>query len=124
MNRKLKTLDEFSINESVIGKFTTMSPDEMSLVSKSKGKDLGPDDTPTRSAIIKALETNYEYFEGDSPKDVDFRASILEAALDEPTRDRLVNIAKTFVESLAKIAEVEANEIEPLMSQIESIITS
>lgn len=124
MNRKLKTLDEFSLNESVIGKFTTMSPDEISLVTKASGADLGSKNTPTRSAIIKALETNYEYFEGDSPKDVDFRASVLEAALDEATRDRLVNIAKTFVESLGKIAKVETDEIEPLMVQIENIISS
>ena len=123
MSRKLKTLDEFVINESVIGKFTTMTADEMRLVAQCSNTDLGDRDTRVRSAIIKAIEVNYEYFEGDGPKDINLRTAIIEAAMDEQKRDRLVGIAKTFVGSLEKINRIEESEIEPLISQIESSLS-
>jgi len=56
MMKKIKTLDDFSINESVIGKYTTMSADEIDSVLSSRPEDLGASDNSKRAAIIKAIE--------------------------------------------------------------------
>jgi hypothetical protein len=122
MMKKIKTLDDFSINESVIGKYTTMSADEIDSVLSSRPEDLGASDNSKRAAIIKAIENAMSYFDPKQSLDLDVKALIVSAASDDEGRSRLHNLAKTFASSLNKIRAIEISEIEPVTSQVTDIL--
>lgn len=120
--RRIKSLDEYGLNESVVGKYTTLSQDEIDAVLSSGPDDLGDSDTTKRAAIVKALENAMTYFDPKSELGLDIKSSIISAAADEDVRKRLHNLAKTFASSLKKIRSVEVSEIEPVSAQLAQII--
>lgn len=120
--KRIQSLDIFTINESVIGKYTTMSLDEITLVKNSTIEDFGSDDTPVRAAIIKALESAVRYFEAIEGENLDLKAKIVSTSADDENKKKLYDLAMTFIVSLNKIHAVEINEIEPVSTQIEALI--
>lgn len=119
--RNLRAYESF-INESVVGKFTTVTLDEIRLVKQSSMSDFGDEDTPKRKAILNTLEAAYNYFEQKQSAGTNVRASLVAATGDDDSKKRLLDLAKTFASSLEKIAKVESGEIEPVSDQITSIL--
>lgn len=124
--RYLKGLSDYDraarINESVVGKYTTLSQDELDLVKDSQPEDLGSEDDPTRAAIIKALKSALKYFNEDEDDSTNTSANIVSKLSDVDMRDKLHGLAQTYVASLDKIRGIETGEIEPIQAQIEQAL--
>lgn len=121
--KKLQSLDNFKLNESVVGQYTTMSIDEIKSVLNSTVEDFGDEDTPKRDAIVKALATAVTYFEPSEGDNLDLKSKIIAASADDETKKQLFDIAQTFATSLKKIHTIEIGEIEPVSSQVTNIIS-
>jgi len=119
--KKIQSLDDFKINESVVGQYTTMSMDEINSVLSSTLDDFGDDDTPRRAAIVKALETAVTYYEDTEGSNLDLKSKIITAATDDAKQ--LFDVAQTFATSLKKIHTIETAEIEPVSQQVLNIIS-
>lgn len=121
--KKITRYEDFNLSESVVGKFTTVSQEDIKLVKQATVADFGDEDTPKRKAILNALEAAYNYFEQKQGEDTDTRTKLVAVSgQGDEQKKKLLDLAKTFVNSLDKIARIESNEIEPVSDQISALI--
>ena len=119
--KRITSLDNFNINEAVTDN-VELSPEEVQLVLSSNVNDLGSSETKRRSAIVKSIESAVNYFGSADGSNLDLKSKIISASADDETKNQLFNIAQTFATSIKKIRAVEIGEIQPVTSQIETIL--
>jgi len=121
--KRIQSLESFNINEAVTNDELMLSPGEIQSVLASNVDDLGDSETTKRSAIVKALESAIAYFGTTEESDINLKAKIISAASDSEVKQQLFDIAQTFATSLKKIRTIEMDEIEPISTQVATIIT-
>lgn len=120
--KRIKSLDNFGLNEAVTNDTLMLSPDEIQTVLSSSVKDFSDTEDKRRSAIVKAIESGFAYFGTTEESDIDLKSKIISASSDDETRQQLFDIAQTFATSMKKIRTIEMGEIEPISTQIANIL--
>lgn len=119
--RRIKDINNFEINESLISRFITVDPKDIDVVKKSKLDDLGDKDTPIRKSILNAAFSLYSHFDKERDKSK-FIQQVL--GMDQNGKEKVLNSTKAYVHTLAKIQKIETDEIEPNLDGLDSILNT
>lgn len=117
--RKIKDINSFELNESLISKFITVDPHDLEVVDKAKIEDFGDKDTPIRKAILNAAYSLYSHFDKERDKSK-FIQQVL--GMDQEGREKVLNSTKAYVKSLQKIQKIETDEISPNQEGLDQIL--
>jgi len=119
--RKIKDIDSFELNESLISRFITVDPHDIKLVEDAKTEDFGDKDTPIRKAILNAAYSLYSHFDKERDKSK-FIQQVL--GMDTEGKEKVLNSAKAYVGSLKKIQKIETDEISPNQEGLDTILNA
>lgn len=115
--RRIKDISDFEINEAD-SKFEINSQD-IERVKNATSKDLGDQDTQVRRAILDTAFGLYSYFDKGREKSK-FIQQVL--TLDQDGREKVLNSAKAYVHTIAKIRKIETDEVSPNQEGLDVIL--